>query len=262
MSTPSIRAVCLLLFLAICGGWENPAVGQAGSSKEQSTRQLEGLLSNRDSNARIRAIQSPEHKGESSIPVWIKALGDPDAFVRLATTGVLFDFGVQAIKRMLTAFDNGEAITKRSIAEGLMVGLAVKPNAVDSDLEKQIFDRTVLVRCNEQLCVSKWSVPTFPPLALQAQISGRVWTRVTIDRDGRVSGLSSQGHALLTQSVEGSVKDWVFRIRQGTAPITQILVVDFNVVGKKSDLGTLGVSLKLPEYVQVMRHPPDLNIGP
>jgi protein TonB len=54
--------------------------------------------------------------------------------------------------------------------------------------------------------------PTYPPLAKQARIQGKVILSAVISKDGSIQNLTVQsGHALLIQAALDAVRQWVYK---------------------------------------------------
>lgn len=79
--------------------------------------------------------------------------------------------------------------------------------------------------------------PTYPPLAKQTHISGKVSLRCIIGRDGSVKEIQvKKGHPLLIQAATEAVSQWKYKplLLNGKAVETDtIVVIDFQLLEEK-----------------------------
>jgi protein TonB len=75
--------------------------------------------------------------------------------------------------------------------------------------------------------------PVYPPLAIQARVSGTVILEAVIDEDGNVGDLKIlSGHPLLTQAAYDAVKQWKYRpttIGGEPVPVLAVVTVVFRI---------------------------------
>ncbi len=75
------------------------------------------------------------------------------------------------------------------------------------------------------LCVLRLESPNYPDLARQAQLSGTVTVRVTIDENGSVLSANASGPRLLREEAERNSRTWLFR----EEPLVSLrLFINFN----------------------------------
>ena len=218
----------------------------------QSSKRLEGLFFGFDVNERIRHLQSPDLELEANFGSLIDVLTDANAFVRGTATRLLFERDNNAADHILARLTQADPITQRALGEALLFGVATSNGGMLKNVEwpEQFLRATSSLRCNTRVCITRWQVPRYPALALQGQISGRVLIQVAVDRTG-IKTTSSKGHPILVKAVEEALREWEFE----TVVAAQEIVVDFDIVGKPSDLGETTAVFRLPDYIHVMSRP-------
>ena len=104
------------------------------------------------------------------------------------------------------------------------------------------------------LCVLRLESPNYPDLARQAQLSGTVTVRVTIDENGSVLSANASGPRLLREEAERNSRTWLFS-RGATRELE--IVYQFQLTEPKLSYRPVPeVWLNLPRSVTITSHAP------
>lgn len=102
-------------------------------------------------------------------------------------------------------------------------------------------------------------MPSYPPLARDARITGRVPVVIEIETNGSVvSAKATAGHPLLRQEAESTARQWHFQVLHKTKEplIRRTIVFDFELAGDPASVSTPPrIILHLPESIQIIAPP-------
>lgn len=87
------------------------------------------------------------------------------------------------------------------------------PPPPKKEAPKEVVPQRIRVGGNVQAAnLTRKVQPTYPPLAKQARIQGKVILSAVISKDGTIQNLTVQsGHALLIQAALDAVRQWIYR---------------------------------------------------
>jgi TonB family protein len=88
--------------------------------------------------------------------------------------------------------------------------------------------------------------PVYPPLARQANITGKVSVTVTVDKDGTTAAVVESGHPLLRQAALDSATQSHFECREWSAPLSYLLVYTF----EQTSVGDCCSAFNVPPRVE------------
>jgi len=109
----------------------------------------------------------------------------------------------------------------------------------------------------DSLSVSHVEAPTYPSIALAAQVQGTVEVTVEVNEKGEVSAVRAFERSLFDREVERNVRTWKFSHLPVDAnfPITHTVRYEFTIEGEPAHVCPL-VIFDLPDRVRIIAHPP------
>jgi hypothetical protein len=111
------------------------------------------------------------------------------------------------------------------------------------------------------MCVQKIQIPSYPALARQARVAGKLSVNVKLGENGIVSEVSAQSHlnndkaqAILLMPIETALRQAQFR--SDCAGKVVILEFDFGLNGDPSDRQTQEAAFGYPNHFWITARPP------
>ena len=106
------------------------------------------------------------------------------------------------------------------------------------------------------LCLRHLVVPSYPSLAVQAQIHGSVALDLVVAPNGEVTSVSSSGaHKMLRQAAEENMRTWMFC--SGLAAQNVHVTYTYRLEGEERyPVPPPKINFDLPEKIEIVSHPP------
>jgi HEAT repeats len=213
---------------------------------------FEGLLRDPDTDLRFAAAEELGLiSSVQSIPALVNSLPDGDIFVRTAVHQSLIQMGEPAIRSLLaklTARDDSyryASILAASITSDL-------EKSVSTEFLENVLTETRFVRCLRDLCVERVGVPSYPPIARMARVSGKVFVEFSL-KDGQADQITTFGHPLLTPAVINVLNQYRFTPENSEEKFQ--LIVEFEIADSTA-AGVTGYDFVFPNYIRIVARPP------
>jgi hypothetical protein len=118
-----------------------------------------------------------------------------------------------------------------------------------SDFQERILAETRIVRCSGDFCVKR-SVPiAYPPLAKQAQITGKVRLHFSIDTLGKARETEAEGHPFLRAPALAAFEQFVFE--NSASGVRHEVTIEFQLSGGPQEPGSTVFEEFPPSYYRV-----------